>query len=563
MKAKILWTLGLILFSSEAFSSVYYVAVDGSDSNAGTKEKPFASLNKANDVVRAGDTVWIRGGVYDLNDTVFYKEYEMTAAILLTASGESDSNRIHYFAYPGEHPIFDATNLPVAAGYDKKDGTPEGAMTTSPIVIAAKYLHLKGFEVRNTPMKHNSNSGVFIHRSKHIFLEQIDSHHNAGPGFFVHDGASGGGGHLFLNCDAHDNYDPTGWQGDGENADGFGVHYQTDGDTTRFVGCRSWWNSDDGWDVLAQEFPVVVENCYAMGNGYIEYGTNLPPNVNGNGFKMGPSRNDVGRHIIKNCVAWNNVATGFYANYSSIGSTWINNTSYKNGDRSFAMPGRSYDANGKATTNITVLMGQDAHVLKNNIAYPNKLSQIGICSAGEKLEYIVECPAGENNSWNLEINLTDDDFVSLEDPSMTVTGQDLSKLPGMLGPRNADGSLPDVDFLKLKANSQMIDKGEDVGLPFVGSAPDLGAFEYGMPKSSSSFVESSSSSGTNLLVTNFGGLVEKFGLADVFDLQGRYLGTLQAEQLRDNVEMAIQRKFKKSGVYLLRYGHNIQGVNIK
>lgn len=161
------------------------------------------------------------------------------------------------------------------------------------------------------------------------------------------------------------------------------------------------------------------------------------------------------------------------------------------------------------------------------------------------------------------MNLTDDDFVSLEDPSMTVTGQDLSKLPGMLGPRNADGSLPDVDFLKLKANSQMIDKGEDVGLPFVGSAPDLGAFEYGMPKSSSSFVESSSSSGTNLLVTNFGGLVEKFGLADVFDLQGRYLGTLQAEQLRDNVEMAIQRKFKKSGVYLLRDGHNIQRVNIK
>ena len=196
-------------------------------------------------------------------------------------------------------------------------------------------------------------------------------------------------------------------------------------------------------------------------------------------------------------------------------------------------------------------------------AYPNKLSQIGTCSAGENLEYIVECPAGENNSWNLEINLTDDDFVSLEDPSMTVTGQDLSKLPGMLGPRNADGSLPDVDFLKLKANSQMIDKGENVGLPFVGSAPDLGVFEYGMPKSSSSFVESSSSSGTNLLVTNFGGLVEKFGLGDVFDLQGRYLGTLQAEQLRDNVEIAIQRKFKKSGVYLLRYGHNIQRVNIK
>ena len=61
----------------------------------------------------------------------------------------------------------------VAAGVEHSDGTPEGAMTTSPIVVAARYLHLKGFEVRNTPMKHNSNSGIFIYASKHIFLEQI------------------------------------------------------------------------------------------------------------------------------------------------------------------------------------------------------------------------------------------------------------------------------------------------------------------------------------------------------------------------------------------------------
>ncbi|MBQ1189052.1 MAG: hypothetical protein IIX57_01395, partial [Lachnospiraceae bacterium] len=40
----------------------------------------------------------------------------------------------------------------------------------------------------------------------HIFLEYIDSHHNAGPGFFANDGAADGGGHIFLNCDAHDNY---------------------------------------------------------------------------------------------------------------------------------------------------------------------------------------------------------------------------------------------------------------------------------------------------------------------------------------------------------------------
>ncbi|WP_242158656.1 hypothetical protein [Aestuariivivens sediminis] len=33
------------------------------------------------------------------------------------------------------------------------------------------------------------------------------------------------------------------------------------------------------------------------------------------------------------------------------------------------------------------------------------------------------------------------------------------------GPRQADGSLPDIDFMKLTAGSDLIDAGIDVGLP--------------------------------------------------------------------------------------------------
>jgi hypothetical protein len=36
--------------------------------------------------------------------------------------------------------------------------------------------------------------------------------------------------------------------------------------------------------------------------------------------------------------------------------------------------------------------------------------------------------------------------------------------------------------MKLKAGSDAIDKGVDIGLPFKGKAPDLGAFEYGVAK---------------------------------------------------------------------------------
>lgn len=551
MSKKFMFVIGLALSAAQAFGSVYYVATDGNDGNPGSKAKPFASLNKANVVVTAGDTVWIRGGVYYLRDTVYVKTYNISAGIHLTASGESDDKRIHYLAYPGERPIFDGTNLLVGGGYDHYDGTIESVEYTSPIVIEAKYLHLKGLEVRGVPMKHNSNSGIFILYSKHIFLEQIDSHHNSGSGFFVNDGRADGGGHYFLNCDAHDNYDPYGRQGDGENADGFGVHYQESGDTTRFYGCRAWWNSDDGFDFINQEFPVVVENSYAMGNGYSDYGTKTPPSGNGYGFKMGESKTGKGRHAIKYCVAWKNTASGFYANYTSVGSKWFNNTSYNNGDRSFNMASTTYDSEGRETAPVAVLTGDNVHVLKNNIAYPNTLSQIGECSVGANLEQTVECAAGENNTWNLNLDLTESDFLSVDDPSMTITGEDLSMIAGALGPRKADGSLPDVAFLKLKAGSRAIDKGVDVGMPFAGKAPDLGAYEY-----SSSLADSATS-----ITMSIGHSAEAWSSLSVFNLQGRYLGTLRIERGETFVS-ALQKKLKNSGAYLVRCGHNLLRIRV-
>jgi hypothetical protein len=47
----------------------------------------------------------------------------------------------------------------------------------------------------------------------------------------------------------------------------------------------------------------------------------------------------------------------------------------------------------------------------------------------------------------------------------------------LLQPRKPDGSLPDVDYFKLINSSDLIDTGVDVGLPYNGSAPDIGAFE--------------------------------------------------------------------------------------
>ena len=106
MKMKrVLCAAVIALAAAETFGATYYVAPAGKNTNKGTKDSPFATLNKANSVVNAGDTVWIRGGTYLHTDTNYVKNDNMFAGIHLTKSGSSDNKRIHYLAYPGEKPV--------------------------------------------------------------------------------------------------------------------------------------------------------------------------------------------------------------------------------------------------------------------------------------------------------------------------------------------------------------------------------------------------------------------------------------------------------------------------
>jgi MYXO-CTERM domain-containing protein len=435
------FAFALVLFASTGASAKeYYVATTGGDTNTGTLDAPFATLQKAVGVATAGDTVYIRGGTYSITTPA-----SSSGGVLFNKSGTSDSNRIRYWAYPGEVPVFDFSNLQIStSGY------------TMGFYVTGSWLHFKGLELCNVPMNQYSNNALSVDGGSNDIFEQLNMHHNSGNGIFI---GKGNGGHLVLNCDAHDNFDATSNQGEGQNADGFGVHYQTSGATTIVRGCRAWWNSDDGYDLINQEVPVTVENSWAMGNGYAKYGTYNPADGNGNGFKMGSSKTGV-RHLVQYNVAWKNKASGFYANHSSGGNTWYNNTSYNNGTQYNMLASSPNDS----STTIT-LTGDRVHIMRNNIGFPNKNTNMtGVDTAF--------------NTWDLSLTPASKDFLSVSDPSVSGTGASI-ETSGALGPRQADGSLPNVDFLKLVAGSQMIDKGTDVGLPFVGAAPDLGAYEFG------------------------------------------------------------------------------------
>jgi len=406
-----------LLSAAQAHAEDFYVAPDGDDDNPGTLDSPFGSVERAQTAASAGDTVLIRGGVY-----MFVGRAD-TIGVELTKSGAPD-NPIRYFAYPGETPTFDLFGL-----------TPNGRVTG--IDVHGNWIHIRGLEVRGTRQIIVGDSwGVRIRGDNNV-IEHLDVHDNEAPGIFITSGAN----NLILNCDSHHNYDPL---EDGGNADGFGCGSTGGGNVLR--GCRAWENSDDGYDFINAAGACTVEQSWAFRNGWIP-DTNMT-GANGAGFKSGGYGNPANtpasgaaHHVVRFNVAFGNRAIGFYANYHPGTIDFLNNTAFDNPS--------NYD--------MRVATGSSSsHTLRNNIA------------AGSGNE-IVSLSGGsdDTNSWTLPVTVSSDDFVSLD--KMLAYAE-----------RNADGSLPSTMPGRLRDDSDLIDKGEDLGFDFAGTAPDLGAFEHGL-----------------------------------------------------------------------------------
>lgn len=411
-----------------AAGNVYYVAPGGSDAAAGTQAAPWASIAHAQAVAGAGDTVYFRGGTYTFtHGTGGCTSGTATIdAITLNKSGAS-GNPVRYWAYPGERPVFDFSRITDQCrikGFD----------------VTGSWIHLKGLEVtgvrQNNTLNHES-WGIWVSGSDDTF-ELINTHDNMGPGLFIQNG----GGNLVLNSDSHDNYDPNSSDGAGENADGFGAHISAGHPGNVFRGCRAWWNSDDGFDLINAYSSVTIENSWAWRNGYLPETTTA--SGNGNGFKAGGYGGGYVsggvKHTVRQSVAFDNRAAGFYANHHTVADDFFNDTGYAN-HPDFNMLGVT--AGGAATGLGT---------LRNDIAY------------GGTLTSNMTGTTASNDSWNLGVTLSDAQFQSVS-------------TSGWNAARQADGGLPTLPYLHLAAGSTLIDKGVDVGLAYSGAAPDLGAFE--------------------------------------------------------------------------------------
>ena len=389
--------VALLSASGASAQKAVYVATDGSALGSGALASPLNSIAAALTRVVPGDTIYVRGGTY-----------ASPSPVRLDASGEEGAY-LHIWAYPGETPVFDFTGA--NRGFD----------------VRGDYLHLKGLVAEKS-----GDNGVYVNGASYNILEGLVARYNGDSGVQMQTEAAY---NLLLNIDSYENYDAG---NNGENADGFAIKFGVGpGNVVR--GCRSWGNSDDGYDFWSDDDPgqqgVLVEDSWAFRNGYnIWEDTNYQGDSNG--FKLG---HGPGAHTFVRNLSWGHRAHGFDVNGNESGVTLYNNTAVDNGGSNFFFDD---DPNEEEAA---------PYVLRNNVSYGDVRMDQSVVQ-------------DDFNTWNGAAVVGPSDFLTMDDA-------------GADGPRQKDGSLPDLDFLKLAPGSDLIDAGTDVGLPFLGSAPDLGAFE--------------------------------------------------------------------------------------
>lgn len=404
MKFKILIAV-LFLNSFFCFAKEFYVAPSGNDAHNGSISNPVETIQRAQELAGSGDTVFIRGGVYTMREEQIAQSKGLWAYIT-----KLDKNGISYLAYKNEKPVFDYKNI-----------KPVGKRVIA-FLVNGNNIHIKGIEIIGVQVtiKKHTQSECFEVRGSNNTLEQLNMHDNMAIGVYMLSGSD----NLIVNCDAYNNWDSVSEGGKGGNTDGFGAHLEKGSINNVFRGCRAWFNSDDGFDLINNAEAVLIENCWAFYNGY---SSDFVSRADGNGFKAGGYAK--GRNPYNNLIA----------NYTPIPKNTIRFC--------LALNPTDFGTDGPGWN----------HELVNNLGFDAKVRELANI---DKSRCVLK-----NNYFDLaDIPITASDFISLDE-----------KL--LMAPRQADGSLPDTDFLKLTPSSKLIDAGTDLGFSFNGTAPDLGCFE--------------------------------------------------------------------------------------
>ncbi|MGB2890168.1 MAG: DUF1565 domain-containing protein [Candidatus Acidiferrales bacterium] len=115
----------MVVFEQPALATSYYVSTSGNDSNPGTIAAPWRTIQHGANSAKAGDTVYVRAGVYN-------------EVVSVPSSGSASLGYITFSSYPGERAIMDGTGLAIPGG--------QWGLVT---IQNQSYIIINGFAIRN------------------------------------------------------------------------------------------------------------------------------------------------------------------------------------------------------------------------------------------------------------------------------------------------------------------------------------------------------------------------------------------------------------------------------
>lgn len=449
------------------------------------------NIKTAIEALVAGDTLWVQAGTYEVSDLINVRR-----------SGTAN-HRICVFGTGEGRAVLDFSKQPHTG--DDYAGLFRGVLMNP----FADYWYW-----RDIDFTHAADNGMKLEAS-YCVIERCNFYRNGDTGLQLGFDKDGNGGNnrnpkfLFgrynqiINCDSYFNYDV---QDHGGNADGF-ANKLYPGPGNEWHGDRCWGNSDDGWDLYYAIYPCLIDNCWAIWNGYLEDGSD---GVNGNGFKQGGNKQSggsadgkggsYGAHVFTNCVAAYNKYHGFDQNNHDEGTWLLNCTAFGN-------------------KQVNYRFNCDVEMIGNTVFHLRNC--LGFRPGEANHRFGDMWPDSEFTSWqdllgvSPQYNMgkgidpkTGKDYIRISArdwPDYDDEFEDIS-METALGARQPNGELP-LKFARPKVGSIFEDKGmpiEDfycqdifkeyyyeapgkwlddysttITLPYYGAAPDYGAYEAG------------------------------------------------------------------------------------
>lgn len=421
-----------------------YVSPSGKSTAAGTQNAPMDLLTAINSI-SAGYTIWMEEGTY--------KAYELYGAPIVIAESNSGAEG----AYKTISSINGGTVTIDFSGMAEL-GSNRG------IVLDGSYWHFYDIDICNA-----GDNGMLLSGDNNIIeLCQFYANHDSGLQISRYNTSADTidlwpSNNLILNCTAFDNKD----EATCENADGFAAKL-TCGEGNVFDGCISYCNSDDGWDLYAKPATgstgvVTIKNSVAFGNGKL---TNGEGSANGdmNGFKLGGSNKQCPTpHVVTNCIAFNNGATGFTDNGNGGAVTLTNCTSVNNGMYNAAKANYMCYRTSKDATYTNLLsfaekktaatdqfLGTVSHTLYHYKGVGTYWVNNWLCTDGAKTKY--------SGSEGADYTVSASDFVSTQIPGYdAATGAYTADYHSIF--RNADGSINLSGLYEVSSDSPLYTAG--------------------------------------------------------------------------------------------------------